>query len=318
MAKERFDRLIAAVCARQHGVVSRAQVLRLGGTQRMIQSRIRSELWESFHPGVYRLAGSPSSWRQSLMAACLACGAGAVASHRSAGALWPLPGFPEGPVELSILGVARRSRRFVVHRVTSLAAVDITELSGIPVTTPTRTLIDIASVVPRDVVEEALDDALRRGLVTRARLRWRLDALSEKGRPGVGVIRALLDARPTEDSIPQSVFETRLLRLLKASGLPRPELQHQIRVGGRLIAIVDFAYPDVKLAIEAEGYRWHSGRTRWQRDLARRNSLTTLGWRVIHVTWDDLSGRPDGVTAAIRKGLAERRSRAGQPSKPQP
>jgi very-short-patch-repair endonuclease len=64
--------------------------------------------------------------------------------------------------------------------------------------------------------------------------------------------------------------------------------QHEIRVRGRVVARVDFAVPAARLAIEADSYRWHSGRKNWQEDLARRNALTSLGWRVIHVTWGDL------------------------------
>jgi very-short-patch-repair endonuclease len=182
--------------------------------------------------------------------------------------------------------------------------VDVTALDSIPVTTPARTLLDIAGTTAADAVEDALDDALRRKLVSLSRLRWRLRETGRSGRPGVAVLGRLIAARTDTSSVPQSVFETRLLRLLKQGALPDPIIQHEIRDRGRLIAIVDFAFPESRIAIEAEGYRWHAGRLRWEHDLARRNSLTGLGWRVLHVTWSDVADRPDETMRAIGRAIA--------------
>lgn len=184
---------------------------------------------------------------------------------------------------------------------------DVTALDAIPVTTPARTLLDIAGEASRDVVEEALDDALRRKIVSVPRLRWRLLETARSGRPGIALLRALVDARAPESSVPQSVFETRVLRAIQQAGLPIPVRQHEIRSLGRLVAVVDFAFLDPRLAIEADGYRWHSGRARWEHERARLNELTLLGWRVIHVTWADLTRRPEAVMHAIRSGLTKER-----------
>lgn len=182
--------------------------------------------------------------------------------------------------------------------------VDRTERNGIPVTTPARTLIDVAAVSPPLAVEEALDDALRRKLVSIPRLRWRLEELNARGRSGITVIRRLLDVRDGLGRVPESVFETRLLRAMHAAGL-RPVLQHEVRARGRLVAIIDFAFPDVKVAIEADGFRWHSGRARWDIDRARRNELTLLGWRIIHVTWTEFARDPESVIDSIRRALVD-------------
>jgi very-short-patch-repair endonuclease len=175
----------------------------------------------------------------------------------------------------------------------------MTTIDGIPVTTPARTLLDLAAVCSNTRVEEALGEALCRGLVSIPRLRWRSAALGR--RPGVEMVRELLDARAGA-GVPQSVFETRMLRALKRAGLPLPEMQHPVL---QAHAVLDFAYPEVLVAIETEGYRWHSGRARWDRDLARRNRLTELGWRVIHVTWQQLSEQPESLIASISATLAE-------------
>jgi very-short-patch-repair endonuclease len=220
-----------------------------------------------------------------------------------------LAGVDDQEIEISV----PRGRRvacggITVHRVLTLDAVDITVVDAIPTTTPTRTMIDLAAVVSPDIVEEALDDALRRRLTTIARLRWRLSELGRKGRPGIAVIRRLVDARSNGGGIPQSVLETRLLRLIGRARLPAPECQYRIREGGRLVAVVDFAYPEARLAIEADGFRWHSGRARWEHDLRRRNELMRLGWRVFHVTATDIEQRGHETVRTIADALRAQQS----------
>ena len=124
----------------------------------------------------------------------------------------------------------------------------------------------------------------------------------------MSVLRRLLASRARIRTVPQSVLETRVLRAFSRAGLPAPELQYPIRDGSRLIAVVDFAFPDAKLAIEADGYRWHSGRAKWEKDLGRRNALTALGWQVINVTSRSLERGSvklvETVEAALARSLA--------------
>jgi very-short-patch-repair endonuclease len=164
-----------------------------------------------------------------------------------------------------------------------------------------RTLIDIAGCSPADVVEEALDDALRRKLVTVAQLQRRLRPDGAPGRSGTKLLRDLVDARAGVARASESTLETRLLRALRAAGLPKPVLQH--KVGPYR---VDFAYPEARVAIEADGFRWHSTRQQWDRDRARRNALTAMGWTLLHVTWEQLHQRRDEVIDAIRATLRGR------------
>ena len=189
----------------------------------------------------------------------------------------------------------------------ALAAVDVTKVDAIPVTTVARTLIDIAGFVRAEVVEEALDDALRRGLVTLSRLRWRLREAGGRGRQGTVLLGKLIDARASGPVLPpQSVFETRLLRVIRGSGLPLPAIQHEVKTH-RGTAIVDLAYVRERVAIEADGFRWHSSRQQWDRDRARDTALAMLGWTVIHVTWQQLHDGPEEVLEAIRARLTQRR-----------
>lgn len=307
VSQESVDREIARLATARHGVFSRAEALRAGATKRIILRRLATGRWQEVQTGVYRLTGAPTSWRQELLAACLAAGADAVASHRAAGGLWRFAGVEPGAIEISVpRGRRVRRPKILVHEVVDLPPIDVTFVDAIPATTPARTLIDLAAVAGRDAVEEALDDALRRGLTRIPRLRWRAAQIGRRGRPGVTVIRALLDARIDAVGIPDSVLETRLFRLLKQARLPLPECQHEVRESGRLIAVLDFAYPSVRIAIEVDGFRWHAGRSRWERDLARRNELTSRGWRVIHVTSTDIERRPDELVRTIAAALSVR------------
>jgi very-short-patch-repair endonuclease len=187
----------------------------------------------------------------------------------------------------------------------SLQSADVTTVDAIPVTTPARTLIDIASIVTRDTLEEILDDALRRNLVSVSWLRWRLREIGTFGRDGSGVIARLVEARAALDTVPQSVFETRLLRLLRGAGLPLPVVQYRLRTR-RGVAVLDFAYVEQRIAIEADGFIWHSSRRQWDHDRDRGNALIMLGWIVIRVTWTQLRERPDEVVDTIGSVLASR------------
>jgi very-short-patch-repair endonuclease len=245
----------------------------------------------------------PTSWHQKAMGACLWSGEGSVTSHRAAAALWNFEGFTPKAVEISTPKKVRSRHSFlVVHTVRTLAPAEKTRVLGIPVTTPTRTLTDLAAVVDLDRVESALEDALRKGLTSLAKLRWTMENLA-RGRRGAVGLQKLLDERVSGEAPSASVLELRLSKLLSRSKLPRPVRQFEVRGGGKVVARLDFAYPDVLLAVEADGYRYHSGHSAWQKDLIRQNALMKRGWRVLRVTWEDLRLRPQEIIAEIEASL---------------
>lgn len=294
---------MARIASRQFGLISLAQARDEGLSLGALHDRVHSGRLERILPSVYRVAGAPSSWQQSLMAVTVWAPEGTV-SHRAAAALWELDGFLPGPVELS----TKRGRKapagwITLHRASRLEEADITTARRIRVTTPARTVADLCAVVQRDDLEPALDDALRRGLTSLPRLRWTAKRLGGRGRPGARLLAELLRERGPGWTPPASRLEARVLALLRQAGLPEPSAQWEIRDNGILLARVDFAYPDSKLAIEADGYRYHSGRGAWQRDRVRRNAVTSRGWRVLHVTWQDLTFRPGEIAAEIRHAL---------------
>lgn len=270
----------------------------------MVHSRLATGRWKRVHPGVFVLVGAPRSWRQDVAAACLAAGSGSPASFRAAGVLWQQFEAARVPIEITVLRGRRvRLRGVIVHETSCLLPADLATVEGIPVTSPTRTLIDLAGVLPKDELEETLDDVLRRRLTSVSRLRWRM---GHAGRSrGLATLRRLLEARGASAPVTGSVLETRFSRLVRRAGLPALDRQHDIRDHGRLVAVVDFAYPAQRIAIEIDGYRWHSGRARWERDLIRRNAITALGWRVLHITSTDIKRYPERVVSTIEAALRE-------------
>lgn len=268
-----------------------------------VRYRLSSGEWQVLIPSIYALFPA-SAWEQMLMALCLWGGSEAVVSHRAAAQLWCLDGVAGRVLEITLA----RSRRStvsgaVIHVASNFIAADIHSIGPLRATSVTRTLIDLGSVDPPAVVEEALDCALRRRLTSIPRLQWRLGAIGTRGRKGAAILRDLLVDRFAATSVTESPLEVRLGRLLRTSNLPSPRIQHEVVANGRVVARCDYAYPDVRLAIEADGYAFHSGKVSWQRDLSRRSSLAALGWRVIHVTDDDLRHRRDEVVAKIRAAL---------------
>jgi len=287
---------LGRLAAKQHGVFSRAQASTFGVNVRTVERRAHRGTYERLHPGVYRVAGAPATWRQALMAACLACGPGTVVSYRAAAALWGLAGFEVGRIELTTRRARRRMKGCMLHW-SALNASEMTIVDGIPVTTVARTIADLAGCAGADMVEEALDDALRRRLVRLIAVRKQADA----GRAGAALLRRLIDERSGSGRVPESVFETRVLRVLRRGGLPKPTVQH--RIGSYRI---DFAYVRERLAIEADGFRWHSSRRQWDRERTRTAALTAMGWTVFRVTWSELNERPDGFVEAVAALLATR------------
>lgn len=191
-SEETIDHRLTVLAARHHGVFSRRQAVEAGASRGLIQGRLATSRWERLYPGVYRMAGAPALQRGRLLAACLAAGQLAVASHRSAATLKEIPGGDERLLELSVLNTRRvRLPGILVHAVGRLDPVDVTIIDAIPATTATRTLIDLAGVVSEETLELALDDVLRRRLTTLARLRWRMIDLGTRGRPGVKTLRGL-------------------------------------------------------------------------------------------------------------------------------
>jgi very-short-patch-repair endonuclease len=275
------EQSILSLAGKQHGAITRGQAMSLGMSSPAIGRRISTGEWVRVFRGVYRLAAAPSTWEQTVMAGCLAAGPGAAASHRSAATLLGMPGVPRWvevtvarPRSVSVEGI-------IAHQARVLPPEDVVELNGIPATAAPRTIVDLARIYPATKVGPMLDYALARRLVTRAELEARAT-----GRKHDDVLRELLDERPATARPMGSEFEARLFRGLREAGLPLPVTQYRVLMPDGGEVFLDFAYPEVKLAIEADSFLWHASLADWQRDRARNNELVTLGWSILPITYD--------------------------------
>ncbi len=285
----------------QHGLVTSEQAVKALG-------RGRKDRWVaerrlvSIQPRVFRLAGAPQTWHQSLMAGVLTTGG--IVSHRSAAELWGLIQ-PAGYVDVSVMPprMPRAQPPVIVHRIADLHGELAVDREGLRVTDPTRTIIDLGLVLPTWSVR----DALRRGLTTRlfsvAEVERLRDALGRKGRNGTGVVRELLGAQLLTAGTEESLLERRLIDLARAHDLPMPVIQHEVWHAGRFIARIDAAYPERRLAIEVDGYSAHSSPDAFQRDRTRQNRLVALGWTVLRFTWADVVQRPTMVAQTILEAV---------------
>lgn len=274
----------AELAAEQRGCISLAQALACGLSREGVSRRVRGGRWRRALPRVYVIFGTPESWERSLFAAWLWGGDRAVVSAGSAAALWGFPGFPRAGVHIA--HPAKRSRHgIVVHRV-GLEPRDVTTLDGLPVTTAARTLADVARVLTGAGFDSAFHHCLHLRLADARELADLAARRAGAGYAGAPLLRRALTAY-AGDRPAASPLEARCARLLGRSNLPAPKRQHEVTAGGK-VRFLDFAWPESRVALEVDGYRWHSSRRAWESDRARIRDLRRAGWTVISVTYDDL------------------------------
>ncbi|HEY3672534.1 MAG TPA: type IV toxin-antitoxin system AbiEi family antitoxin domain-containing protein [Acidimicrobiia bacterium] len=299
---ESSDLAIGRFAGSQHGVFSRVQAIALGVSPRQIQRRLSQGRWDSPFRGVYRIVGSGDD-RQAVMGAALWAGAGALVSHGAAGVLWGIDGVRAPKLELWVPTPRNpRCDEVIVHRGERLDRADRTTLGAIPITTPIRTLIDVAGRLEDDPLLAAMESVFRRKLGTPERLAARLGALRDSGRPGAGRLAALLAARGRGGPL-ESVLEAKVWRLLTATALPRPVRQHWVTTpAGRYR--LDFAWPERKLALECDGWEHHGGTVAFGKDRERLSELVSIGWRVLLITWQMGARQPRRVVRWVELSLA--------------
>jgi len=298
MDRQAVDQLLHELAAVQHALVGRDQLRAEGVTRQAVANRLRSPGWESATPRVVRLAGSPRTDEQRAMAAVLDAGEGSVVSHSSAAALWGLPGFTLQRIELS-------RRRTATHRPTVLAALHhprrlpdshCTVRAGIPVTRLARTVVDLAATEHPSRVELALHAAVRLGMPWAA-VEQVIHDLEAKGRTGIVVARALVlrdRGRPPLGS----GLEGRVLRLLRAAGIPEPRRQVDVG-GGAWIGRVDFLCDDTPLVIEIDGSWHHDGALATRHDRQRTAALEAAGFHVLRLPEELIRRTPERVAPLV-------------------
>ncbi len=281
------------------GLVTRAQALKFL-TARQIKGRVRTGAWVRIFPRVYRVEGAPSTWRQSIQALLLWGGKGAVLSHRTAAALHGFKGFAEGPLELTSLRQLRVPNNVRLFRVTAMSARDRTKVDDLSVTTPTRTLLDLAALNDGYTLRSAMDQLLREKKTTVEKL---LAAVKRSvHRVGVVDMRQVLREFAGEGGPTESELERCALELIQAAGIPLPKVQWGMVVG-RKQRRLDLFFATQGVVIEVDGYAWHAGVDDFEEDRARNNSLILANLRVFHWTWQAIHERPEELIGELLVAL---------------
>jgi very-short-patch-repair endonuclease len=191
----------------------------------------------------------------------------------------------------------------VVHQLTDIRAVDVTSESSVPTTTPARTTIDLAAVLSPTQLGRAVDRFASLGLASFEQMSQILDELGRKGKPGIVRLRRALEPRLGTTGNSESDLESRLLEVIRLSGLPEAQVQHHPTWLKHVKGRVDLAYPDFKLVVEGDSREWHGDEYTFQADRERDNLAQLAGWKVLRFTWSDITRKPDYVVSSIRRAL---------------
>jgi predicted transcriptional regulator of viral defense system len=275
------DRRVAELAGRQWGVVSRAQLRAHGLSDDAVRRRVRAGRLHRLHHGVYAVGHTVLKVEGRRLAAVLACGKGAVLSHRSAAAHWGLLATSAALIDVTIPRVARAGNpKIRLHRSHSLVARDTTTRQGIPITSVARTLLDLAPTVKPHELERALAQAEHLQLYDhRAITELLARANGHRGK------QALTEATALDPKLTKSEWEVRLLKLIRAAALPEPLVNLSLAAPDHPRLEVDFCWPSHHLIVETDGWESHRTRAAFEADRRRDAALQAGGWRVMRFTW---------------------------------
>jgi very-short-patch-repair endonuclease len=288
---------VAALAMRQGGAISRRQLLTCGLSARAVERRLDAGRLVLVHRGVYAVGGAWLGTRGRSFAALLSAGPDAVLSHRWAASMWGLLAEPAEDVELSVPRSTPHRRLDLVVHGTRFGPGDVRRRDDLPLTSPARTLLDIAGLVDPSELEHAVREARVMRLVTVAHLR--ATVREARGRRGVAhLARAVSsdDAAPT-----RSHLERVMVRLIRRARLPRPLVNQ--RIGAYE---VDLLWPTHRVVVETDGWAAHGHRDAFERDRWRDSELQALGFVVLRFTWRQISDEPDVVVRRLARVLAAR------------
>lgn len=293
-----WDAKIAELAGRQRGLISLEQLRSLGIGTETVNGRVKRGSLHPVHRGVYAVGHRALGRRGILLAAVLACGPDAVLSHRSAAELWGMRSWPGHPIDVTAGGRRGRERDGIyAHRDNSLVPGDRALFNGIPCTTPARTLLDLAGVVPLGDLRQALGQAEVDRLADFEALREVI--ARSRGRRGVRRLRMLVDELDPSTQRTRSELERRFLRLCRNFGLPAPEVNVTLDLGD-IHLVPDFVWRQQRLIMELDGWRFHGTRSAFESDPRRRQRLQLAGWRVVSATWTQVVNEPAELARIVR------------------
>jgi len=285
------SRALWELARRQHGVISRRQLLAAGLTEKAIKHRVASGRLHPWHAGVYAAGRRDLSRLGELMAAVLACGEGAVLSHESAAEIWGI-GQRRVLIDITVPRTRNPTARGVRAHRRTIPATDATLYRAVPLTTPACTLVDIANRLSPERTERAVNEADRLGLIDPESLRAELTGMS--GRRGAPALRKLLDRRTF--TLTRSQLERRFKPIARAAGLPLP--QTCVWLNGYE---VDFYWADLGLVVETDGLRYHRTAAQQTRALVRDQAHFASGLTPLRFSHAQVAYEPEYVRETLRE-----------------
>ncbi|MDP1819033.1 MAG: hypothetical protein Q8K58_03965 [Acidimicrobiales bacterium] len=300
------------LASQQHGVVAVHQAEALGYTRRTRDVLVDGHRWARAAPRVLRLPGAPITDAQAALIAVLDAGPGAALRGESAAAWWAIPGNLLLPAQV----VRPRSRRDlwdrvgVAHQPLLLPADHVVVLQGIPTVVPCRALFDVAGTQRRGAeipwwverMARMVDTAWAMRLVSGRSLHAMFGALARRGRPGIGVMRQVLEDRGLDYVTPASGLESRVAQILRRAGQPPLRRQVDSGDGDGWIGRVDFRDASLPVVVEVQSERFHTSRIDAQLDAHRRSLLATAGFEVVEILEFEVWHRPQEVIRKVAEG----------------
>jgi predicted transcriptional regulator of viral defense system len=298
------DVKLGGLAARQHGVVSRRQLLAIGIDDGGIKRRVSQGRIYRVHQGVYAVGHPHLTAEARWMAAVVACGQGAVLSHLDAAALWKIYDGTGARVHVTVRWY-RPVEGLWVHRARRLHPRDVTVKDGIPVTTVARTLVDLTDVLGRDRILRAMRDAEYLGLLDLAAL----DAAVQRahGRRRLRVLREAIAAH-TPGQIVRGELEHRFFELVRGASLAEPETNVKVRARGRRY-VIDCLWREERVAVELDGRDAHARTLAFESDRRKDAALSAIGLRPLRFTWYRVTYEPGEVIAELEDTLAQASAR---------
>jgi very-short-patch-repair endonuclease len=289
-----LDRRIAALVGRQHGVIASRQLVALGMHRRAVGHRVAAGRLHRVHQGVYAVGHTVLSTHGYWMAAVLACGPGAALSHASAAALWGIRPTAAERTEVTVPGTSGRARpRLWIHRSRSFGPTEVTTRHGIPVTTPGRTVLDMAARLSESRLENLLNEVERRELTDYPSLHAL--ARAHAGHRGAPKLLKAMQTHEAGTKLTKSDLELLFRQLCRDHGLPEPWVNHTIH--GKT---VDFLFAHHTLLVEADSWAYHKTRRSFEDDRARDVITAQAGYRTVRFTDRQLTHDPASVARALR------------------
>jgi very-short-patch-repair endonuclease len=297
---------VSKTIARQRGLITLHQLHAIGFDANGINRLVRRGVIVNLARGIFRSPLAPEPWEQLALAACMMNPAPAVLSHFTAARVWGLAAPTRPGVEITVTRARHPNtvgQRVTVHRTRHLPPVDRSHSKSLRVASVARTIADITPHLTGSALEHVLDDAISRRLLTPGGLVELLTRPEWRTRPGRHALELALGpwlAGPLLDSPP----EAEAARLLQEAGLTGFVQHYQVFDGDKLVAELDFAIPSIRLAIEIDGYRYHSSPRAFAHDSIRQRTLESWGWFFVRPTPTEIRDSPETFVAAVRAQLA--------------